>query len=66
MDIDGDFGLNAGCLLLLVNNYASDPRRDFIPLTALGILLLIIAALIAYAGEYLVFSLACGCIGILS
>uniref|UniRef100_A0A3P9KKW1 Threonylcarbamoyl-AMP synthase n=1 Tax=Oryzias latipes TaxID=8090 RepID=A0A3P9KKW1_ORYLA len=46
----GILGIFGGCLLLLVNNYASDPRRDFIPLTALGILLIIIAALIAYAG----------------
>uniref|UniRef100_A0A3Q2P909 Threonylcarbamoyl-AMP synthase n=1 Tax=Fundulus heteroclitus TaxID=8078 RepID=A0A3Q2P909_FUNHE len=35
-------------LLLLVNSYASSPEKDFIPHTALGILLLIIAALVAY------------------
>ncbi|KAF6731406.1 putative threonylcarbamoyl-AMP synthase [Oryzias melastigma] len=46
----GILGIFSGSLLLLVNNYASDPGGDFIPLTALGILLLIIAALIAYAG----------------
>ncbi|KAI9544278.1 hypothetical protein NQZ68_001149 [Dissostichus eleginoides] len=39
-----------GSLLLLVNNYASSPVKDFIPHTALGILLLIIAVLLAYAG----------------
>ncbi|KAF3838178.1 hypothetical protein F7725_009946 [Dissostichus mawsoni] len=36
--------------MLLVNNYASSPVKDFIPHTALGILLLIIAVLLAYAG----------------
>jgi len=35
-----------------VNNYASSPEKDFIPHTALGILLLIVAALVAYAGLY--------------
>ncbi|XP_061582212.1 uncharacterized protein si:ch211-153b23.4 [Cololabis saira] len=46
----GILGIFGGSLLLLVNNYASIPGKDFIPHTALGILLLIIAALIAYAG----------------
>ncbi|KAM6923470.1 uncharacterized protein FYW49_005923 [Xenentodon cancila] len=46
----GILGIFGGSLLLLVNNYASGPEKDFIPHTALGILLLIIAALIAYAG----------------
>ncbi|XP_071313684.1 uncharacterized protein [Trachinotus anak] len=47
----GILGISAGSLLLLVNNYASSPdNNDFIPHTALGILLLIIAALLAYAG----------------
>lgn len=41
---------DAGCLLLLVHNYASSPTKAFIPHTALGILLLIIALLLAYAG----------------
>ncbi|XP_051810557.1 uncharacterized protein LOC110961127 [Acanthochromis polyacanthus] len=46
----GILGISAGSLLLLVNNYASSSEQDFIPLTALGILLLIIAAIVAYAG----------------
>ncbi|XP_070819061.1 uncharacterized protein [Chaetodon trifascialis] len=46
----GILGISGGSLLLLVNNYASSPEKDFIPHTALGILLLIIAALLAYAG----------------
>ncbi|CAK6956399.1 uncharacterized protein si:ch211-153b23.4 [Scomber scombrus] len=46
----GILGISAGSLLLLVNNYASSPEKDFIPHTALGILLLIIAALLVYAG----------------
>uniref|UniRef100_A0A8C9ZR99 Threonylcarbamoyl-AMP synthase n=1 Tax=Sander lucioperca TaxID=283035 RepID=A0A8C9ZR99_SANLU len=36
-------------LLLLVNNYGSSPEKDFIPHTALGILLLITAVLLAYS-----------------
>lgn len=39
-----------GSLLLLVQNYGSSPEKDFIPHTALGILLLVIAVLLAYAG----------------
>ncbi|XP_072252017.1 uncharacterized protein [Leuresthes tenuis] len=46
----GILSISAGSLLLLVNNYASSPEKDFIPHTALGILLLIVAALVAYAG----------------
>ncbi|KAK2849291.1 hypothetical protein Q5P01_009125 [Channa striata] len=46
----GILGISGGSLLLLVNNYASSPDGDLIPSTALGILLLIIAALLAYAG----------------
>ncbi|XP_018531209.1 uncharacterized protein si:ch211-153b23.4 [Lates calcarifer] len=46
----GILGICGGSLLLLVNKYASSSERDFIPHTALGILLLIIAALLAYAG----------------
>ncbi|KAM6977619.1 uncharacterized protein FYW47_002392 [Aplochiton taeniatus] len=46
----GILGISGGSLLLLVNNYASSPGEDFIPLTALGVLLIIIAALLAYAG----------------
>ncbi|XP_014856639.1 PREDICTED: uncharacterized protein LOC106926318 [Poecilia mexicana] len=46
----GILSISAGSLLLLVNSYASTPEKDFIPHTALGILLLIIAALIAYTG----------------
>ncbi|XP_045886766.1 uncharacterized protein si:ch211-153b23.4 [Micropterus dolomieu] len=46
----GILGISGGSLLLLVNNYSSSPENDFIPHTALGILLLIIAALLAYAG----------------
>ncbi|XP_062855772.1 uncharacterized protein si:ch211-153b23.4 [Trichomycterus rosablanca] len=42
--------ISAGSLLLLVNDYASSPDEAFIPDTALGIELLIIAALLAYAG----------------
>nr|XP_019935137.1 PREDICTED: uncharacterized protein LOC109624703 [Paralichthys olivaceus] len=46
----GILGISGGSLLLLVNDYASSPGKDFIPYTALGILLLIIAALLAYTG----------------
>ncbi|XP_041653928.1 uncharacterized protein si:ch211-153b23.4 [Cheilinus undulatus] len=46
----GILSISGGSLLLLVNNYASSPEKDFIPHTALGILLIIIAALLAYAG----------------
>ncbi|PWA23661.1 hypothetical protein CCH79_00005984, partial [Gambusia affinis] len=46
----GILGILGGSLLLLVNSYASTPEKDFIPHTALGSLLLIIAALIAYTG----------------
>ncbi|XP_031175224.1 uncharacterized protein LOC116064278 [Sander lucioperca] len=46
----GVLGISGGSLLLLVNNYGSSPEKDFIPHTALGILLLIIAVLLAYAG----------------
>ncbi|XP_033976976.1 uncharacterized protein si:ch211-153b23.4 [Trematomus bernacchii] len=46
----GILGISGGSLLLLVNNYASSPVKEFIPHTALGILLLIIAVLLAYAG----------------
>ncbi|AWP11756.1 Sua5 yciO yrdC domain containing protein [Scophthalmus maximus] len=46
----GILGISGGSLLLSVNNYASSPEKDFIPHTALGILLLIIAVLLAYAG----------------
>ncbi|GAA6226333.1 uncharacterized protein LOC108882903 [Lates japonicus] len=46
----GVLGICGGSLLLLVNNYASSSEKDFIPHTALGILLLIIAALLAYTG----------------
>ncbi|XP_070693359.1 uncharacterized protein [Pempheris klunzingeri] len=46
----GILSISGGSLLLLVNNYASSPEKDFIPHTALGIVLLIIAALLAYAG----------------
>ncbi|CAL8263444.1 unnamed protein product [Lota lota] len=46
----GILGISSGSLLLLVNNYASTPGEDFIPQTALGILLLVIAAVLANAG----------------
>ncbi|XP_068446991.1 uncharacterized protein si:ch211-153b23.4 [Clinocottus analis] len=46
----GILGISGGSLLLSVTNYASSPTKDFIPHTALGILLLIIAVLLAYAG----------------
>lgn len=46
----GILGISGGSLLLLVNDYASSNTQDFIPQTALGILLLIIAALLAYVG----------------
>ncbi|XP_072288372.1 uncharacterized protein [Eucyclogobius newberryi] len=41
--------ISAGSLLLLINNYVNDSSTTFIPHTALGILLLITAALLAYA-----------------
>ncbi|XP_010866945.1 uncharacterized protein si:ch211-153b23.4 [Esox lucius] len=46
----GILGISGGSLLLLVNNYGSSPDKYFIPHTALGVLLLIIAALLAYSG----------------
>ncbi|KAL7886054.1 hypothetical protein AOLI_G00063490 [Acnodon oligacanthus] len=46
----GVLGISAGSLLLLVQNYGSSPGKHLIPSTALGIQLLIIAALLAYAG----------------
>ncbi|KAM9850099.1 uncharacterized protein ACBR49_007319 [Aulostomus maculatus] len=46
----GTLAVSGGSLLLLVNSYASSSEKDFIPHTALGILLLMIAILIAYAG----------------
>uniref|UniRef100_A0A8C5BMK0 Threonylcarbamoyl-AMP synthase n=1 Tax=Gadus morhua TaxID=8049 RepID=A0A8C5BMK0_GADMO len=46
----GILGISSGSLLLLVNNYASTPGEDLIPQTALGILLLVIAAVLANAG----------------
>ncbi|XP_077091769.1 uncharacterized protein LOC143744266 [Siphateles boraxobius] len=46
----GVLGVSGGSLLLLVNNYASSPDRPLITDTALGVLLLIIAALLAYSG----------------
>ncbi|XP_029296765.1 uncharacterized protein LOC115014216 isoform X2 [Cottoperca gobio] len=52
----GILGISGGSLLLLVNNYTSSSKTDFIPYTALGILLLVIAVLLAYAG--LVYILA--------
>ena len=49
--MSSDLLLNpAGSLLLLVNNYGSSPEKSLIPHTALGVLLLIIAALLAYSG----------------
>lgn len=42
----------SGSLLLLVSNYASSSGKDLIPQSALGILLLIIAALLAYTGWF--------------
>ncbi|XP_064184363.1 uncharacterized protein si:ch211-153b23.4 [Anguilla rostrata] len=46
----GILGITGGSLLLLVNDYAQASGKDLIPSTALGVLLLIIAALLAYAG----------------
>ncbi|KAM6952417.1 LOW QUALITY PROTEIN: uncharacterized protein PEZ65_012142 [Lycodopsis pacificus] len=46
----GILGISGGSLLLLVNDYASSPEKDLIPHTALGIVLVIIAVLLAYAG----------------
>ncbi|XP_015237029.1 PREDICTED: uncharacterized protein LOC107089027 [Cyprinodon variegatus] len=46
----GILGILGGSLLLLVNSYASSLEEPFIPHSALGILLLIIAALVAYTG----------------
>ncbi|XP_041846245.1 uncharacterized protein LOC121643094 [Melanotaenia boesemani] len=48
----GILGIFSGSLLLLVNSYASSSEKNFIPYTALGILLLIIAAIVAYAGVH--------------
>uniref|UniRef100_A0A672FUW9 Threonylcarbamoyl-AMP synthase n=1 Tax=Salarias fasciatus TaxID=181472 RepID=A0A672FUW9_SALFA len=49
---------STGSLLLLVNNYAGSPESDFIPHTALGILLLFVAAILAYPHARL-FSTLC-------
>ncbi|XP_016115903.1 uncharacterized protein [Sinocyclocheilus grahami] len=46
----GVLGISGGSLLLLVNNYASSPDEPLITNTALGVLLLIFAALLAYSG----------------
>ncbi|NP_001292402.1 uncharacterized protein LOC335392 [Danio rerio] len=46
----GILGISGGSLLLLVNNYASSPDKSLIKDTALGILLLIFASLLAYSG----------------
>ncbi|XP_030595823.1 uncharacterized protein LOC115787306 [Archocentrus centrarchus] len=46
----GILSIAGGSLLLLVNYYGSSPEKAFIPHTALGILLLIIAALLSYSG----------------
>ncbi|XP_007228541.3 uncharacterized protein si:ch211-153b23.4 [Astyanax mexicanus] len=43
-------GISGGSLLLLVNNYGSSSAKPLIPYTSLGVLLLIISALLAYAG----------------
>lgn len=42
--------ITVGSLLLLVNNYASS-TQDFLPHTVLGILLVVVAALLAYVGR---------------
>ncbi|KAK2838895.1 hypothetical protein Q7C36_013709 [Tachysurus vachellii] len=52
----GILGISAGSLLLLVNYYASTPDKALIPATALGIELIIIAALVAYAAVYYTLS----------
>ncbi|XP_030621458.1 uncharacterized protein LOC115805118 [Chanos chanos] len=46
----GILGIAGGSLLLLVNNYGSGSEGSLVPDTALGVLLLIIATLLAYAG----------------
>ncbi|XP_061691665.1 uncharacterized protein si:ch211-153b23.4 [Syngnathoides biaculeatus] len=46
----GILGISGGSLLLLVHNYGSLPKNDFIPHTALGFLLLVAAVITAYAG----------------
>ncbi|XP_073692607.1 uncharacterized protein [Garra rufa] len=46
----GVLGISGGSLLLLVNNYASSPDKALITDTALGVLLLIFAVLLAYSG----------------
>ncbi|TRY91097.1 hypothetical protein DNTS_020398 [Danionella cerebrum] len=46
----GVLGISGGSLLLLVNNYASSSDKSLITDTALGVLLLIFAALLAYTG----------------
>ncbi|XP_076018872.1 uncharacterized protein LOC143010443 [Genypterus blacodes] len=67
----GIIGISGGALLLLVNNYASSPEKDFIPHTALGVLLIITAALLAYAGvrhsltHARLFSTLCLCVSAL-
>ncbi|XP_016308725.1 uncharacterized protein LOC107663089 [Sinocyclocheilus anshuiensis] len=46
----GVLGISGGSLLLLVSKYASSPDEPLITDTALGVLLLIFAALLAYSG----------------
>ncbi|XP_053361987.1 uncharacterized protein si:ch211-153b23.4 [Clarias gariepinus] len=46
----GILGISGASLLLLINYYASSPDKALIPPTALGIELIIISALVAYAG----------------
>lgn len=46
----GILGISGGSLLLLINNYANHSHGTVIPDSALGIILLITAALLAYAG----------------
>ncbi|KAJ7396154.1 hypothetical protein BTVI_147968 [Pitangus sulphuratus] len=46
----GLLGISAGSLLLAVHFYSSPRAAPLIPSTALGVLLLILAALLAYAG----------------
>ncbi|KAL4659664.1 hypothetical protein GN956_G940 [Arapaima gigas] len=46
----GILGISGGSLLLMVNNYAQTPGNPLIPDIALGVLLLVIAALLSYTG----------------
>uniref|UniRef100_A0A1B8XSP8 Uncharacterized protein n=1 Tax=Xenopus tropicalis TaxID=8364 RepID=A0A1B8XSP8_XENTR len=48
----GALAISAGSFLLAVNYYSWTAATIVIPSTALGILLLIVAAILAYVGKY--------------